>query len=52
MILGHAPDDVLDAVREQLDKGTSYGAPTVLEVEMAEKLVEIVPSHRDGAHGL
>ncbi|MBN2404272.1 MAG: aminotransferase class III-fold pyridoxal phosphate-dependent enzyme, partial [Coriobacteriia bacterium] len=28
MILGHAPDAVLDAVREQLDKGTSFGAPT------------------------
>ncbi len=44
MILGHTPDAVNDAVREQLDKGTSYGAPTALEVEMAEKLVECVPS--------
>jgi len=44
MILGHTPDAVIDAVREQLDKGTSYGAPTPLEVEMAEKLVECVPS--------
>lgn len=44
MILGHAPDAVHDAVRAQLDKGTSYGAPTMIEVEMAEKLVEIVPS--------
>jgi len=44
MILGHTPDAVIDAVREQLDKGTSYGAPTALEVEMAEKLVACVPS--------
>ena len=44
MILGHAPEVVHDAVRKQLDKGTSYGAPTVIENEMAEKLVEIVPS--------
>ena len=44
MILGHAPEVVHDAVRAQLDKGTSYGAPTMVEVEMAEKLVEIVPS--------
>jgi glutamate-1-semialdehyde 2,1-aminomutase len=44
MILGHTPDAVLDAVREQLAKGTSFGAPTELEVRMAETLVEIVPS--------
>ncbi len=44
MILGHAPDAVLDAVRAQLEKGTSYGAPTMVEIEMAEKLVEVVPS--------
>src|SRR5574340_618924 len=36
MILGHAPDVVLDAVREQLEAGTSYGAPTEIEVRMAE----------------
>jgi len=44
MILGHAPQVVHDAVRAQLDKGTSFGAPTMIEIEMAEKLVEIVPS--------
>jgi len=44
MILGHTPDVILDAVRTQLEKGTSYGAPTHVEIEMAEKLVEIVPS--------
>jgi glutamate-1-semialdehyde 2,1-aminomutase len=44
MILGHAPDVVLDAVREQLAKGTSYGAPTLVEVEMAQAVVDAVPS--------
>ncbi|MHB9003114.1 MAG: glutamate-1-semialdehyde 2,1-aminomutase [Coriobacteriia bacterium] len=44
MILGHAPERVLDRVREQLDKGTSYGAPTLLEVEMAQAVVDAVPS--------
>ena len=44
MILGHAPDVVLDAVREQLDRGTSYGAPTEIEVTMAEAVVAAVPS--------
>ncbi len=44
MILGHAPDVVLDAVREQLEKGTSYGAPTELEVRMAEAVCAAVPS--------
>ncbi|MDI6693142.1 MAG: glutamate-1-semialdehyde 2,1-aminomutase [Anaerosomatales bacterium] len=44
MILGHAPDAVLDAVREQLERGTSYGAPCEAEVRMAEAVVEAVPS--------
>jgi glutamate-1-semialdehyde 2,1-aminomutase len=44
MILGHAPENVLDAVRAQLDKGTSYGAPTLVEVAMAQAVVDAVPS--------
>ncbi|MDO8881050.1 MAG: glutamate-1-semialdehyde 2,1-aminomutase [Coriobacteriia bacterium] len=44
MILGHAPDVVLDAVREQLDRGTSYGAPTEIEVRAAEAVIAAVPS--------
>ncbi len=44
MILGHAPDAILDAVREQLELGTSYGAPTCAEVALAEKLASVVPS--------
>ena len=44
MILGHAPDVVLDAVREQLGKGTSYGAPTEIEIRAAEAVIDAVPS--------
>jgi len=44
MILGHAPDAVLDAVRAQLERGTSFGAPTAIEVEMAEAVCACVPS--------
>jgi glutamate-1-semialdehyde 2,1-aminomutase len=44
MILGHAPEAVLDAVREQLEKGTSYGAPTCVEIAAAEAVVNAVPS--------
>jgi len=44
MILGHAPDVVLDAVRDQLERGTSYGAPTEIEVQMAEAVCAAVPS--------
>jgi glutamate-1-semialdehyde 2,1-aminomutase len=43
MLLGHAHPDVLDAVRRQLDKGLSFGAPTVLETELAEMLCSLVP---------
>ena len=44
MILGHAPDVVLDAVRDQLERGTSYGAPTCAEVALAEAVIDAVPS--------
>jgi glutamate-1-semialdehyde 2,1-aminomutase len=44
MILGHAHPRVLEAVHAAVDRGTSYGAPTELEVRLAEKIVEAVPS--------
>lgn len=44
MILGHADDEVLNSIRQSLEKGTSYGAPTALEVEMAEEIIDAVPS--------
>lgn len=44
MILGHANDEINAAVRVALENGTSYGAPTELEVEMAKMVVDAVPS--------
>ncbi|HHB12762.1 MAG TPA: glutamate-1-semialdehyde-2,1-aminomutase [Chromatiales bacterium] len=44
MILGHAHPAVVEAVREAAARGLSYGAPTALEVEMAEKVCSLVPS--------
>ncbi|WP_456455543.1 glutamate-1-semialdehyde 2,1-aminomutase [Thermovibrio sp.] len=44
MILGHAHPKVVEAVKRQAEKGTSYGAPTELEVELARTIVELVPS--------
>lgn len=44
MILGHSHPDVVKALKEGISKGTSYGAPTELEVEMAETIVDMVPS--------
>lgn len=44
MILGHAPEVVLEAVRQALPHSLSYGAPTRREIELAELLIELVPS--------
>lgn len=44
LLLGHAPDVVTRAVAEQAQKGTSYGAPSPLEVELAETIQRIYPS--------
>ena len=44
MILGHAPAVVLDAVSQALPHSLSFGAPTRREVELAELLIEMVPS--------
>ncbi len=44
MILGHAPQAVIEAVNRVANDGTSFGAPTELEVELAGKVVEVVPS--------
>ena len=43
LVLGHADPEVLVAVREAAGRGLSFGAPTELEVEMAELLARIVP---------
>ena len=44
MILGHTHPDVIKALHEIAQKGTSFGAPTLLEIEMAEKIKEMMPS--------
>ncbi len=44
MILGHAHPAVIDAAIEAARLGTSFGAPTELEVEMARRVVDAVPS--------
>ncbi len=44
MILGHAEPSVVAAVREAVERGTSYGAPTELEVQLAEEVIAAVPS--------
>jgi len=44
LILGHAPAPVIAAVTEAATRGTSYGAPTGLEVDMAEAITRAFPS--------
>jgi glutamate-1-semialdehyde 2,1-aminomutase len=43
-IVGHAHDDVLDALRKTMEKGTSFGAPGVLENQLAKDVIDAVPS--------
>jgi glutamate-1-semialdehyde 2,1-aminomutase len=44
MILGHAHPDIIAAVQDAAARGTSYGAPTELEVELAEEVISAFPS--------
>jgi len=44
MILGHAHPTVIAAVREAAIRGTSYGAPTDLEIELASEIISAFPS--------
>jgi glutamate-1-semialdehyde 2,1-aminomutase len=44
MILGHAHPEVIEALHRALEQGTSYGAPTEREVEMAEEIRQALPS--------
>ena len=44
MILGHQFSDVKEAVHAAVEKGTSFGAPTVAENELAELVIGMVPS--------
>ncbi|RUM78988.1 MAG: glutamate-1-semialdehyde-2,1-aminomutase, partial [Candidatus Thioglobus sp.] len=44
MILGHANQAVVNAVKETLEKGLGFGAPTEIETILAKKVCELVPS--------
>lgn len=44
LILGHAHPQVVEALNAAVTRGTSYGAPTALETELAQLVCELVPS--------
>lgn len=44
MILGHSNSSVNDAIRKALEKGTSFGASSEMELKLAELVIEFVPS--------
>jgi glutamate-1-semialdehyde 2,1-aminomutase len=44
MILGHRHPEVIAAIQKVLNRGTSFGAPTDLEITLAEMVIEAVPS--------
>jgi glutamate-1-semialdehyde 2,1-aminomutase len=44
LILGHAHPRVAEALKRAVEQGTSYGAPTALETELAELVIDMVPN--------
>ncbi len=44
MILGHAFEPVIEAVKKRAERGTSFGMPTELETQIAELAVQMVPN--------
>jgi glutamate-1-semialdehyde 2,1-aminomutase len=44
LILGHRPKELIEALSGVLELGTSFGAPTAREVELAELIIDAVPS--------
>src|SRR2546428_3653551 len=44
LIFGHRPAEVIEALNEVLEIGTSFGAPTEREVELAELITKLLPS--------
>ena len=44
LILGHAYQPIVETIQRTAELGTSYGAPTLLETEMAELIVSMMPS--------
>jgi len=44
LILGHRPPSVIEALKKVLETGTSFGAPTELETDLARLVIDMVPS--------
>lgn len=44
MILGHAHPAIINALKKAIENGTSYGAPTPLEIELAKMIMDFYPS--------
>ncbi len=44
LILGHAYPEVIEAVKSTAEKGTSFGTPTEMEIELAKLIIKMVPS--------
>jgi glutamate-1-semialdehyde 2,1-aminomutase len=44
LVFGHADADTIEAVRDAVERGTSFGAPTEAEVELAAEIADAVPS--------
>ena len=44
MIMGHSHPEIVDAIKKQADLGTSYGAPTGLESDVASLIIKCIPS--------
>ncbi len=44
LIVGHAHPEIVAAIRNQAGRGSSFGAPTTLEIELAEMIVDAIPS--------
>lgn len=44
LLMGHVPDCVTEAIKDAAEKGTSYGAPTQAETELAKLICKLVPS--------
>lgn len=44
LILGHSPQELVTGIEEVIKKGTSYGFPTSIEIEMAQLIIEAYPA--------
>ncbi len=51
LIAGHAHPAVIEAVTAAAARGTSFGAPTEAEIDLAAEIADTGPLGRDGAHG-